>query len=1698
GVEAQPGEELNGKVEFEIDVAANPTLKAMGQSGHAKMLFGYDELYYRSGGIWPGDWERYSSFEIFVDGVRKYNDLADDHTLTDGKGSITFTDSSKIEIHIKGGRRIFEDGESPMGAKGVYIKFEDKERPEMTGYTFTGNGAERQNTTINQRELYVKQNEHVTLDYKFSEPVMPTAVFKQISDPFLRHPLFINPGGTGLPAAGQQQYLENQTYNENNLTSLFNHVEYKYNGVKYHQSGNNPVPVKITGTTTDAEPMNQTLEEKFKAAKFADAAGNMATINFQKPALSDSNEYLRENNKKIANPFDYTKGGYRVIVDAVAPKYTKVGNGIQPEILTGVTLNKLDSVDFTLQMTEEAVVNRDYWGGNVTEEAAMAKTFLLFNNGMKAYYHSGSGTANWVFRLPITAGAAIEVPLLKAISLSHDNKLPADSDKNVIQDYAGNLLIQPANFEGIHTDGDQSNVNSKIDWAQLSIDNTKPIIGFRYESDGASDLLYKKNGKMTIDANDPQLLVPALDPIVDDRLTYKPSKGIYRPSNQTGAASPAVGLVYYMWSKTSEDPFSLVAGDHYAAIKRYSLSAKQPGEELYPGEYQDVNLKVVNNKTNLIAPPAEALTDADSGVWYLHTWTADMSWDSARELMQYEKMKNYVTNNPVQYNIWKSEAAGSESDKIVYANNKAMLAVGQYGDTSIWPITDFKKEDSNWSYQVGSIKYDNRAPAITMEAANGSNTAVASIPVTVTEAHSGVQTVLYQWVKTGAEINELDWREATLSGDQATLSTLNKVIEDGQYDLYVKATDEAGNTRTTKSAAPVTIDSTVQVPGEFVTLANPSYVKSHDVVFAISGIGPQTVNSVTYATYGTVTDATYAPYVSYSLSTSSMRPDENSAYTIMTAFHNDNEKYSYLIPIDSSKDGIQYVHIKVKVNEAGHDRYYYFSKAYFFDNFPPKVTFSSNGVSYPQREQSVTITVTAPPELSSSILTKKQYQWLDHTLPAPDESSAGWTNIPESGVVKIDNTALAVGEVVDYRLYVLAQDGAGNTIIQPTTGSFKITKTGGENAPPAPMASNLIYLYGDQEDGYTAIVELSLESIDKEGYDYSVSPDNGLSWVTWKPYTNFVAVKVPTNIAEDLRIQFKVRTPFGVIGEPRALKLSGGYSEEPVYALASLSTTRPVNPDVGVDINIAPPLGIKVVASAANPEGPIVRTGNKFNVKKNGYYSFDLTDTADPSRKATLYIVVDNVDGTVPEGTIEYLVTEATTGNVSVKLNTSEPVVITNNNGRGVYSFEENGSFEFKFKDEAGNTGTATATVTNIERETPRVRIVRSYAYGENDSQTFGTIRDADNNVLVSSGVTLIVENEPGYTTPIVLPEGADRLSKTVRENGTVSFKVSDAIGNVVIIEETVTNIQSQPPQAADIVYTYVDDAGEPIPSERIVTINGQQYAKGKVKVTLSGQTASDNKVFSGVTAIQENGEYTNSISGPDGAFTYSRIFASEGTTKIAISDLLGNVNKIPVTIKGLDNTPPEIKLNAAVVGIAKNKPDFDFRVDLGGYSVTDNLSAADQITVSISGLDLTKVESQTVTYTAVDQAGNVAVTQQKVIVMDQDGMLIFANNILIAPSIGEIALFDTNQLTFQILNYNVMEVNGEERINEWGTFDVFYQEGLYREGIMKNIASKITYNQLLNNQYKVTFPDVGWYTIIVRNQERERAYSTFFIGSMD
>lgn len=1675
------------KIKMYIRVKNNPLLAALASSDHATVEFGWNKLVTTEEGSFPDKQHQKTEASLKVYTESAYNaggfPYASIHDESDTSSTGKKSGSAKLlenTIIVVEATSFGERTNGPSGIRGLYIRFKDETRPVLNAYTFTGNGAERLNSKTGQQELYVKENEYVDVTYKFSEAVYPTALFPSFSDHFLRHPLFVNPDGTGMPAAGQQQYLQNITYTPSTLNKLKDRISYRYTGVKYHHSGNLPLEPRMKGTSGAMQLMDMSLEEKLNQAVLADAAGNIATINMTHKADNSSNDYLRG---EAVNPFDYHNKGYRIVVDAVEPKYTKTGNGIQPEILTGVVLNRNDAVEYTVKFTEEMILEtgRD-----------LAKTYLLFSNGMRAYYRSGEYTDTWKFILNINQAKNIETPLLKVIALTHEDK---GTDMNVLQDYAGNRLVQPANFDGVHKDpqGVSSLLNSKIDWADLSIDNTQPVLSFAFEAGGATDAQYKKNGKITIDANDPTLLVPDLDPVHTGLL--RPSKGVFRPSNLTGESSPALGLVYYYWSQSAADPFMGQEEDHYAAIKRYSLSGKQPWEDLYVGPFADVNLAVVNNKTNMLAPPAKARLPENSGVWYLHAWTADMTWDSARELMQYNKKLSYVASNPAQYAAWKAElpAGASEPDRVFHADTKALAAVGQYADVSVWPLEDYKHDDSNWTYAATPILLDNQPPAVVFEGLEDDRTSIVKVPVAVSDPHAGLAEVYYQFAGYGADSDESNWVPLPLTDGKAVISTVDDVFEDGAYTLYVQAADWAGNRITKAMEQAVTIDSTSSVRASFNPDSNAAYTQAHDITFEISGITPK------------------HNQIGFVMSPSSLRPTDPNLYSPLAGtmvggqeYEDDEEgtvagdgdvsgidpKWRFTIPADPTKSGLQYIHI---VAESEGDNYVYtYIKGYYFDNEAPVVTFNRTGSQYPMERQEVSATVV---DSYSVVGLTSKYQWVEAGEIPPDRSAETWQAWPSDGVIRLTNERLEEGQTADYRLFVYAIDGAGNEIVVGTD-VFRISKPA-IKAPPSSGESHLLYTYYSGADEYTAIIKLDLDSVDKRGYAYSLSPDGGDSWSRWKPYTNFVSVKVPTDDPSQLNIQVKYRVNGGEAGAPISLSADQYADVEPVYALASPHTTQAVASATGVDLLITPGLAIRVTPTQENPSIPErIGNSNTFKIRENGYYAFALTDMTDDARTDMLYVVIGNIDDTPPTGEAVLLSTLPTNQNVTAKLMyTSEPVRITNNKGRDVYTFTQNGTFTFEFVDEAGNQGSATVTANMIDKQAPDVRLVQSY---QNANETFATIVDGSGQVVAASGVVVSVEKASPDAKDFFIP-GGGASSLVLRENGIASFIVSDRFGNTTRVKQSITNIVKEAPTPDTIVYTFVDAQGQPLAESDKVFIDGQAYAKGAVQVTLSGTTIAANPVFAGLApVVLPDGGYENQVSGMDGSFTLTRAFTRNGSSTIALSDLLGNRVKWPVEIRGLDNTPPEINLNRSVVTVVKGKENFNFAKDLGGFKLSDNVSASEDILVEISGLDLNVIGEQQVTYYVTDQVGNQATARQTVIVTGNDGMFIYANDQLISSLTGETVLFDTNHLTFVVEGYQHMKINGETKTNERGSYDILYQSGLYREGQMKYIATNISYDQLTRQAFKVDFPRAGWYTLIVRNQERERVFATFFITTTD
>jgi|GEM_PF-7055766 len=245
-------------------------------------------------------------------------------------------------------------------------------------------------------------------------------------------------------------------------------------------------------------------------------------------------------------------------------------------------------------------------------------------------------------------------------------------------------------------------------------------------------------------------------------------------------------------------------------------------------------------------------------------------------------------------------------------------------------------------------------------------------------------------------------------------------------------------------------------------------------------------------------------------------------------------------------------------------------------------------------------------------------------------------------------------------------------------------------------------------------------------------------------------------------------------------------------------TTAPV---ITLNNYMKDPTNQSITVTASTNEGTLNATSYTFD--ENGSFEFVATDAAGNVTKQTVSIT--NIDKVAPTGTVNYSTTSLVNTNVVATLDTSEPVTITNNNGSNTYTFTQNGSFTFEFKDAAGNIGTAVATVTNIDKTSPVGSVVYSTTQPTNQDVTV-TINFSKPNVTVL--------NNNGSRT------------HTFTENGSFTFEYKDLAGNTGSTEVTVNNIDKEVP-TAEFDYSTTNPTNKDVtvillPSENVTVLNNE------------------------------------------------------------------------------------------------------------------------------------------------------------------------------------------------------------------------------------------------------------------------------------
>lgn len=381
-------------------------------------------------------------------------------------------------------------------------------------------------------------------------------------------------------------------------------------------------------------------------------------------------------------------------------------------------------------------------------------------------------------------------------------------------------------------------------------------------------------------------------------------------------------------------------------------------------------------------------------------------------------------------------------------------------------------------------------------------------------------------------------------------------------------------------------------------------------------------------------------------------------------------------------------------------------------------------------------------------------------------------------------------------------------------------------------------------------------------------------------------------------------------------------------ANVSYSTTGWTNEPVRVTIDAqgSPPRSIMNLVVPADAI-PVSQTVTKvvYDFPSNGSFQYQIIDLDTGVTSDLMTHSVRNIDKIAPSGTLSYNPAGGadTKTDVTVTLAVADDrpdsvITILNNGGSPTYTFTENGTFTFLFRDNAGNLSQVTATVSNIDREPPHA--VATY------SETAWTRNN------VTTAVTF-----PNESKPVTITNNNGSPQVTFTENGTFELHYMDAAGNTGSTLLRVDNIDRTAPT-------------------------------GRVVYSQSGWTNQD--VVATLVAADAEGQVTVVNNGGQTAYT----FTENGKYTFEFRDEAGNVNTVTAAYDRIDKVQPALQIQYSTLAptnadvraiVVANEPitvvgnngsaGYDFSAN-GSYTfeVRDRAGNAGTVTASVYWIDRT------------------------------------------------------------------------------------------------------------------------------------------------
>lgn len=234
--------------------------------------------------------------------------------------------------------------------------------------------------------------------------------------------------------------------------------------------------------------------------------------------------------------------------------------------------------------------------------------------------------------------------------------------------------------------------------------------------------------------------------------------------------------------------------------------------------------------------------------------------------------------------------------------------------------------------------------------------------------------------------------------------------------------------------------------------------------------------------------------------------------------------------------------------------------------------------------------------------------------------------------------------------------------------------------------------------------------------------------------------------------------------------------------------------------------------------------------------------------------------------------------------------------GQYYYEFQTNGSYIFRFSDEAGNIGTVTATVNSIDTTPLEVsdNSIQWLTRGQTYSQAEWA--DAQDGLHTNVAVTAIISTNIALDR-VTLPSNATGVTVAVTANqARITFSANTTGALTLTLEAwngQITTVTLPTVTCIDTTAPEVTVSGATLNSDNTYTVDGSGQRSVTLTFTTNEATASDQAVL-----VEEDGNVGEEQFGT----SYTAVFSKNDSYSLSFTDPAGNVTTIQIRVTNLDD----------------------------------------------------------------------------------------------------------------------------------------------------------------------------------------------------